>query len=148
MFTHLLVTLDGSPRAESVLPHATSIASSMGAEITLLRIVDAVSADWSERGALGPSQLEAASRTAFTEQARAYLDRVAVPIRQHGVIVNVLVRQGIAARQIVAAAKDIEADAIAMTTHSRRGLNRLMFGSVAEEVLHATKIPVILVPAA
>jgi len=148
MFTHLLVTLDGSPRAESVIPHSISIASSMHAEVTLLRIVDAVSADWSERGALGPSQLEAASRNAFAEQARAYLERTAVPMRQRGVVVNVLVRQGTAAKQIVAAAKDVEADAIAMATHSRRGLNRLMFGSVAEEVLHAAQIPVILIPAA
>ncbi len=147
MFTHLLVTLDGSPRAEAVIPHSLAIATSMHAELTLLRIVDAVSADWSERGALGPGQLEAASRNAFTEQARAYLERTAAPLRQRGVIVNVLVRQGTAARQIVAAARDIEADGIAMATHSRHGLNRLVFGSVAEEVLHAAKVPVILVPA-
>jgi nucleotide-binding universal stress UspA family protein len=34
-----------------------------------------------------------------------------------------------------------------MATHSRRGLNRLVFGSVAEEVLHAAQVPVLLVPA-
>ncbi len=147
MFTHLLVTLDGSARAEAVLSHSEAIASSMNAELTLLRIVDAVSADWGERGALGPSQIEAASRNALVEQARAYLERVAVPMRQRGVIANVLVRQGTAAKQIVAAARDIEADAIAMATHSRRGLNRLVFGSVAEEVLHAAHVPVLLVPA-
>jgi nucleotide-binding universal stress UspA family protein len=148
MFTHLLATLDGSPRSEAVIPHSISIATSMRAEITLLRIVDAVSADWSERGALGPSQLEAASRNAFAEQAHAYLERVATPIRQRGIIVNVLVRQGTAAKQIVQAAQDVDADAIAMATHSRRGLNRLVFGSVAEEVLHAAQVPVLLVPAA
>ena len=148
MFTHLLVALDGSPEAEAVIPHSLAIASSMNAEVTLLRIVDAVSADWSERGALATSQLEAASRNALAEQARLYLERVAAPMRQRGVIVNVLVHQGAAARQIVAAARDVEADGIAMATHSRHGLNRLVFGSVAEEVLHAAQIPVILVPAA
>jgi len=148
MYTHLLVTLDGTPRAEVVIPHSLAIVRSMGAEATLLRIVDAVSGEWSERGALGPSQLEAASRSAFAEQARLYLERIAQPMRESGVTVNVLVRQGTAAREIVAAAKDIDADAIAMATHSRRGINRLVFGSVAEEVLHTARVPVLLVPAA
>jgi nucleotide-binding universal stress UspA family protein len=148
MFTHLLVALDGSARAESVIPHTLSIASSMHAELTLLRIVEAVSADWSERGALGPSRLEAASRDTFAEQARAYLERVAAPMRQRGVIVNVLVRQGAPAKQIVAAARDIEADAIAMAAPSRRLLDRLVFGCVAEEVLRDAKLPMLLVPAA
>ena len=146
MYTHLLVTLDGTPRAEAVIPHSLAIARSMGAETTLLRIVDAVSGEWSERGALGPSQLEAASRNAFAEQARQYLERLAAPMRESGVTVNVLVRQGTAARQIVAAAREIEADAIAMATHSRRGINRLVFGSVAEEVLHTACVPVLIVP--
>jgi nucleotide-binding universal stress UspA family protein len=147
MFTHLLVTLDGSPRAEAVIPHCMDVARSMGAEITLLRVVEAVGADWSERGALGKSQLELASRTALAEQAESYLGRVALQMRQGGVKVRTLVRQGVPARQIVATAADVEADAIAMATHSRRGINRLMFGSVAEEVLHSSSVPVLLVRA-
>lgn len=148
MFTHLLVTLDGSQRAEAVVPHAIAIASSMNAEVTLLRIVDAVGADWSERGAIGPSRVQSAAPSASAEHANVYLERIAAPMRQRGVPVNVLVRQGTPARQIVAAAKEIDADAIAMATHSRHGLGRLMFGSVAEEVLHAANLPVILIPAA
>ena len=50
MFKHLLVTLDGSQRAESVIPHAIDIAKTMGDELTLLRVVDAANSDWSERG--------------------------------------------------------------------------------------------------
>ncbi len=147
MYRHLLVTLDGTPRAESVIPHSIDVARSMAAEMTLLRIVDAAGADWSERGALGKSALEAASRTALTEQAQDYLDRVAEQVRRSGVNVNTLVRQGPPARQIVDTAKDIDADVIAIATHSRRGINRLMFGSVAEEVLHSSSIPVLLVRA-
>jgi len=147
MFKHLLVTLDGSPRAEAVIPHSIGVARSMGAEITLLRVVEAVGADWSERGALGKSQVDATLGTAFGEQAGDYLGRVALQIRQSGVKVRTLVRQGVPARQIVATAADIEADAIAMATHSRRGINRLMFGSVAEEVLHSSSVPVLLVRA-
>lgn len=110
MYRHLLVTLDGTPRAESVIPHSIDVARSMAAEMTLLRIVDAAGADWSERGALGKSALEAASRTALTEQAQDYLDRVAEQVRRSGVNVNTLVRQGPPARQIVNTAKDIDAE--------------------------------------
>jgi nucleotide-binding universal stress UspA family protein len=147
MYKHLLVTLDGSSQAEVVVSHAVDVARSMSAEMTLLRIVDAVSSDWSERGALGKGSAENAVRSVFFEQAEAYLERVAAPLRKRGVKVQTIVKQGAAAKQIVAAAKDVDADAIAMATHSRKGVSRLMFGSVAEEVLHETNLPILLVRA-
>ena len=148
MFKHLLVTLDGSPRAESVIPHAIDIATSMGAEVTLLRIVDAANSDWSERGAIGKSQVATSIKSTYVDQATAYLDRVADQLRAAGVTARALVRQGHAAKQIVATARETDADAIAMATHSRRGFNKLVFGSVAEEVLHESQLPILLVRAA
>ena len=147
MFKHLLVTLDGSPRAEAVVPHAIDVARAMSADITLLRIVDAVNGDWSERGALGKQHANTAIRSLFAEQAQSYLDRVAAQVRNAGVSANTMVKQGPPARQIVDAAREVEADAIAMCTRSRKGINKLMFGSVAEAVLHETTIPILLVRA-
>ena len=147
MFKHLMVTLDGTARSEAVVPHAIDVAKSMGAQLTLLRVVDAVGAEWSERGAVGKSQAESTIRTMFAEQAQMYLERVAAQVRSAGIDATTLVKQGPPARQIVTAAKEIDADGIAMATHSRRGLNRLMFGSVAEQVLHETSVPVLLVRA-
>jgi nucleotide-binding universal stress UspA family protein len=148
MYKHLLVTLDGTARSEAVIPHALSVARSMGAEVTLLRVVDAVAADWSERGAIGKSQAESTIRSLFADQAQSYLERVATEMGRDGVTVHTLVKQGPPAKQIITSAREVEADAIAMATHSRRGLNRLMFGSVAEQVLHETSLPIILVRAA
>jgi nucleotide-binding universal stress UspA family protein len=148
MFRHLLVTLDGSPRAETVIPHAIDIAKTMGAEITLLRIVDAANSDWSERGAIGKSQASTSIKSTYVDQATTYINRVAEQLRQNGITANAIVKQGQAAKQIVATARETEADAIAMATHSRRGINRLMFGSVAEEVLHESLLPILLVRAA
>jgi len=145
MFRHLLVTLDGTSRSEAVIPHALDIARSMGSQITLLRIVDAPASDWSERGAIGKAHLETTTGAALTERARDYLARVAALVRQSGVQVSTIVEEGAPARRIVAAADEIGADAIAMATHSRRGINRLMFGSVAEAVLHQANVPVLLV---
>jgi nucleotide-binding universal stress UspA family protein len=148
MYKHILITLDGSPRSEAVLPHATGVAQSLGAELTLLRIVDAVNTDWSERGALGKGTVDASPHSLFADHAQDYLDRIAAPIRGTGLTVRTLVKQGAPARQIVDAAKEVGADAIAMATHSRRGVTRLMFGSVAEEVLHLSSLPTLLVRAA
>jgi nucleotide-binding universal stress UspA family protein len=148
MYKHLLVTLDGTPRSEAVVPHALDVAKTMRAEITLLRVVDAVAAEWSERGAMGKTQAESTIRSLFADQAQAYLERVAQQIARNDVRVHTLVKQGPPARQIINAAKELEVDAIAMSTHSRRGINRLMFGSVAEQVLHETNLPVLLVRSA
>ena len=54
------------------------------------------------------------------------------------------VRRGEPAAEIAAAARDAGADLIAMTTHGRSGLGRLLFGSVAESVLRRAEIPVFL----
>jgi nucleotide-binding universal stress UspA family protein len=145
MYKHILVTLDGTPRSEAVVPHVLDVAKSMRSAITLLRVVDAVAADWGERGAMGKAQAETTIRSMFADQAQTYLERVANEITRADVRVHTLVKQGPPARQIITAAKEVDADAIAMSTHSRRGLNRLMFGSVAEQVLHETHLPVILV---
>lgn len=147
MFKHLLVTLDGSPRSESVIPHAIDIAKTMGAEITLLRVVDAASSDWSERGAIGKSHASTSIKSAYVDQANAYLNHVAEQLRHAGIATNAVVKHGQPGKQIVATAKEADADAIAMVTHSRRGLNRVMFGSVAEEVLHQSQLPILLVHA-
>jgi nucleotide-binding universal stress UspA family protein len=57
------------------------------------------------------------------------------------------VRPGLPAAEIVDAARELHADLIAMTTHGRSGLRRLMFGSVAEAVLHHSDVPVFLLRA-
>ena len=145
MYKHILVTLDGTSDGEAVLPHALAVARAMEASLTLLRVVEPPHAEWSERGALGKTQAESIATTRLVDQAEAYLEKIVSEARRMGVDAHTLVRQGPAARQIVAVARELDADAIAMSTHSRRGFNRLMFGSVAEAVLHETSIPVVLV---
>jgi nucleotide-binding universal stress UspA family protein len=148
MFKHLLVTLDGSPRAEAVIPHTADLARTMGAEVTLLRIIDTSSADWGERGAIGKAPSISTVQSIYTEQAKSYLDRIAAQLRKDGITTHTVVKAGQPAKQIIAAAHEADADAIAMATHSRRGMSRLMFGSVAEEVLHESSLPILLIRAA
>ncbi len=148
MFKHLLVTLDGTPRGESVIPHAADLARAMGAEITLLRVVESAGSDWNERGAIGRGSADTTIPSQIAERARTYLERIASHLSERGVRANAIVRQGHPARQIISVAKELDVDAIAMATHPRRGLNRLMSGSIAEQVLHESSLPLLLVHAA
>jgi nucleotide-binding universal stress UspA family protein len=147
MYRHVLVTLDGSPASEAVVPHATDMARVMGAKLTLLRVVDSSATDWGERGAVGKGP-ESTIASLFAEQAETYLKRIAAQIQSRGVTVDTEVRRGMPAKRIVEAVRDLDVDAIAMATHSRRGINRLMFGSVAEQVLYEASLPVLLIRAA
>lgn len=147
MYQHLLVTLDGSAQAESVIPHAVDLARAMDASITFLRVVDAIDSGWSERGAVGKGVPHARLHAPYARRAQAYLDGVVERLGDSRLRANALVRQGPPARQIIDTAREVGADAIAMATHSRRGVNKLVFGSVAEQVLHGARVPVLLVKA-
>ena len=149
MFTHLLVALDGSRHAESVLPYAIDLAKRASAEITLVRIVPRNLAEVSEWGAVGRRR-EPAQQPITQESAAAenYLDKVAATNRHFGVTINTDLRHGDPAAELLRAAEEIGADTIVIATHSRRGLDRLMFGSVAERVVHGTSLPLILLSGA
>jgi nucleotide-binding universal stress UspA family protein len=60
--------------------------------------------------------------------------------------VNVVVIEGIPAREIVAYAESLPADLLVMSTHGRGGFERLFLGSVTEKVLRSTRVPVLTVP--
>ena len=82
------------------------------------------------------------------QEAIDYLRVVAAMPLFEGLSVTTSVRAGQAPDQIIDAARESEADLIAMTTHGRTGLRRLLFGSVAEAVLRTSHVPVFVVRAA
>lgn len=140
LFKHLLITLDISPRSEAVIPHVIEMARAMSLSITLLHVIESPDG---EDGAVyaGPAATPA---SAFSG-ARAYLDGVATQLA--GLDVRTQIRQGRPALEILNAIADLQVDLVAMATHSRQGINRLVFGSVAEQVLHESSMPVLLVRA-
>lgn len=159
MFRRIVVPLDGSPLAEAVLPYVLTLAAGSDAEILLLSVVPwppvfAVAEELQERSCPGdldvdPDQLVYAieAELAAPEEARLqrYLDHRAERLVTGGSAVRTLVRIGDAATEIVRCAREERADAIAMSTHGRGGLDRLLHGSVAETVLRTTALPVLLV---
>jgi nucleotide-binding universal stress UspA family protein len=141
-YRRALVTLDGSRVAEAILPMFLRVAYPLGMDIVLIRVVPTVPAAPEDPG----HALDSAKRT--RADAEDYLRAVAATLARDGLRVQTLVRTGEAPAEIIAVAQEVHADLIAMTTHGRTGLRRLLFGSVAEAVLRAAPVPVFVVRAA
>ena len=138
MYKRAIIALDGSPVAETIMPFIFEIAGPL--EVTLVRVNVPVR----------PVIIEGASQPMFEDpevariDAEEYLAPLAAELRRRGISVKTQVRQGDAAAEILKAAQESNADIIAMTTHGRSGLGRLLFGSVAETVLRSSELPVFL----
>jgi nucleotide-binding universal stress UspA family protein len=147
----VLVPLDGSPLAEEVLALATDLARLLGVNITLLRIVKPVRA--SNVPDDSPAEWEAQALLTRTREvhreviheASAYLLGVAERLRTEGLRVGTRVTiQEHPAAAILSEADATDAGLIALTTHGRRGLARVLMGSVADKVVRGSAIPVLV----
>lgn len=135
----ILVPLDGSPLADSVLEHARGLGVSRGAEVVLF---SAVWVEPTDNPLAYTRELDVSSA-----RAREMLKERVEALERDGVKASSLIKRGEAAGSILDAAAETGADLIAMTTHGRTGVKRWLLGSVAERVLRASPLPVLLVRA-
>jgi len=137
----VLVALDGSPAAEAVLNFLLDIAGPLDMTVLLLRVLEPVP----------PMAIEGTTHFTVDDvemrryDAGEYLAPLAARLRTQGVDATCQVRVGRPAEQILGAARESHVDLIAMATHGRTGLGRLLFGSVAEEVLRRASVPVFMI---
>jgi nucleotide-binding universal stress UspA family protein len=136
----LVVPLDGSTVAEAILPFVSGIARPLGLEIALLRAVPRIPPQTVEGTRIVVDNMER-----LNQEANDYLRAIADRLSANGFRVLTTVRFGDPAAEILAGARDCGADLIAMTTHGRSALGRLLFGSVAEAVLRQAHVPVLIV---
>ena len=140
MYKRILVPLDGSRVAEGILPFVLEIAGPLDLEVVLVRVMPSDGPQPTK----GTTRFIVANVPARLNEARKYLAPLAADLRQRGLRVTTDARYGFPVTEIVAAARKADADLIAMTTHSRSGLNRLISGSVAHAVLRQAEIPVLM----
>lgn len=148
MYRKILVPLDGSELAEKVLPHVEAIALGTGAEIVLLRVPIypyVAPSPSAEMGGWYMPEFSAEMTEDVQKEVAEYLDKVKDQLSTHGLKVSTAVKDGLASRAIIDYARAEGVDLIAMTTHGRTGLSRVVFGSVAEEVLRGADKPMLLV---
>ena len=132
----ILVALDGSSLSETILPVAEEWAKEDDAEVILLR---AVLAD--DRLLHDPD----AAEVQVVGEVEAYLEAVAERLERRGLTrVRRLVGHDEPATAIVETVRRDGVDLIAMATHGRSGLRRVLVGSVAEAVVRAVPVPVLL----
>jgi nucleotide-binding universal stress UspA family protein len=136
----VLVPLDGSPLAEQAVERAIRCVADDG-RLVLLRAAEAHASPFRD-----PSEAQVAA----VSEAEAYLEGAAMRARGAGANdVQTSVWYSPPVEAIVEAARCRKADLIVMSTHGRTGLGRLVLGSVAESVLRATTVPILLIhPAA
>lgn len=135
MFQKILVPLDGSADAESILPQVSALARVHGAKVLLLRVGFALVFP-------GADPAEAQFRT--VEEAEGYVEEVRVRLAAGGIPAEAIVRYGFPAEEILAHSRRHGVDVIVMATHGRTGPARWVLGSVAEEVLRHADVPVLL----
>ena len=146
--SEILVTLDGSALSESALEPALELARLYGARATLVRLVEYPNRTES---VYLPDAVEAIEERLEESRAAAHdeLERIATRLRTDGgspvdLETRVVVH---AAEGILDVAGEREADLIAIASHGRGGLRRLVLGSVADKVLRGSPIPVLIVRA-
>lgn len=142
MYQRILVALDGSDVSEQALPHAEALAEKFGSTLVLLRAYPILSStSVAASSPQDPTQIHRLEQ----QVAERYLAWNAERLRAKGHTVETALVAGTPAEEIVDRAKSAAADLIVMTTHGRGGLGRLVFGSVADEVLRKAACPVLLV---
>lgn len=133
----ILVPLDGSPIAEAALAPAVDLARDTKAKLVLIRAAQAHTLPMAD-------PIEA--QVDVMQETQQYLDAVRTRLVDSGLgDVEVAAWYGPAVESIVDAARCRTADLIVMSSHGRSGVSRLVMGSVAESVLRATAVPILLI---
>jgi nucleotide-binding universal stress UspA family protein len=146
----ILIALDYNPSAQKVAEKGHELASAMNAKTILLHVIS--SAAYYSSLKYSPvmgfegfgDSAELASATELRTAAQIYLDKSKQHLNDE--TIQTIVRNGIFAETILSTAKELDVDIIVMGTHSRRGLEKILMGSVAENVLHQSSIPLFIIP--
>jgi nucleotide-binding universal stress UspA family protein len=145
MYKTLLVPLDGSATAQLALDEALVLARLSGATVQLLHIVDAME---HITGFEPPAVHIGDIRPRFLQAGQQILEQAAALLQAQGVAVHttLLESRGERVSELIAAqATRLGADLIVLGTHGRRGVDRLLIGSDAEQLARIAPVPVLLV---
>ena len=137
MYTRILVPVENSPYDAAILDHVRGLAKLTGASVVLIHVADG----WAARNA---NQLDLRESEEMRKD-REYLDHLTTELERDGIDADSVLAGGEPSREIAEAAVREGCDLIAMSTHGHRFVKDLIYGSVANEVRHITRVPVLLV---
>jgi len=148
----VLIALDYNPTAQKIAETGYELAKAMGAEVMLLHVIsDPVyysSTDYSPimgfTGYLNSDPLQLNPTEMLKSASLNFLDKSRNHLGDNSI--NTMIAEGDFAGSILKSAKNWHADLIVMGSHSRKWLENIVMGSVTEEVLHHTTIPLYIIP--
>ncbi len=157
MLERLMVPLDGSELAECALPYAETLAKGCSTkEVILISVTERITGRthspeikelYTKSDEPGLSARESGIDITYgkkEKQAMRYLERIAKNLNGKGIQTRTEVLIGDPATEIVNFAK-CDADLIVMSSHGRSGPSRWAFGSVAERVFRASRVPILMI---
>jgi len=145
VFRKILIPLDGSATAEQILEYVLALGGSTETDYTLLRVVEPVMLVRHIPADPAVKELDQQLLDQLLVEAQIYLEQVAERLTARGLKVRTrIVAVPQAAVAILGEACEDKAELIAMATHGRRGLARLLVGSVADKVLRGATTPMLL----
>ncbi len=147
VFPHMVIPLDGSDLAEEVLKPASALARLMVADVTLLQAIPPVFAGGYDAGILmAPPPNVAEVTDCMKEAADKYLGDVASRLRAEGLKVTIHVAvEEYPVEAILEAVEGKPNSLVALASHGRGGVRRLLLGSVADKVVRSANVPVLVV---
>jgi nucleotide-binding universal stress UspA family protein len=137
MYKRILVPLENSTYDVAIVEHVRRLAHFCGSAVVLIHVADGYAA----RNLVGLNLRESEE----IRSDREYLERVCAELTLDGVPTDCVLAGGEPSREITEAAERENCDLIAMSTHGHRFLQDVLYGSVANEVRHASRTPVLLV---
>lgn len=138
MFKRLLVPLDGSHLAESVLPATRYLAEHFQAAIILFHVI--------EQGA--PATIHGQRHLLRVDEAQAYLDEIAARLARPGISIEKHVHsteETDVARSIISHGDELHADLVILCAHGHGGLRDILVGTIAQQVIQRGTLPVFFV---
>jgi nucleotide-binding universal stress UspA family protein len=145
MYEVILVPLDGSPRAEAILPYVEEMALARHSKVIFLQVIEPSTMMVTPYDMVPYYDKELADQ--IVAEAQNYVNARIAEFREKGIDAEALVMQGAVVRAILDVAEQKNAGLIAMASHGRTGLGRVFYGSVAAGVLHSAERPLLLVRA-
>ena len=142
MYKKILVPLDGSERAESILPQVEDLASRYQAKVLLLMSLDYTFATGVEGSFVEFNEKEYNRKQ---DEAKSYLKKIANKFTQKKIKAETRLTAGPAIGAIIETASRENVDLIAMTSHGGGALSRVFYGSVASGVLNRVDRPLLII---
>ena len=137
MYKRILVPVENSSYDDAIVQHVRGLAKLCNAAVVLIHVADGFAARNAKQLDLRES-----------EEMRldlGYLEKLTADLERDGIDADSVLAGGDPAKEIASAAEREQCDLIAMATHGHKFVKDVLYGSVANEVRHMTRVPVLLV---